>query len=92
MSVCVIWFAVIEIIFVHSYPDLFREDVRKYFSTQYLLENFPGTTEDVMLWNDMNEPSVFNGPEITMPKGTLSNSLLLQSNILSIASKSVMGL
>lgn len=53
----------------HSYPDLFREDVRKYFASQYALNNFPGTTEDVMLWNDMNEPSVFNGPEITMPKG-----------------------
>lgn len=54
-----------------SYPDLFSVDVRKYFSSRYLLENFPGTTEDVMLWNDMNEPSVFNGPEITMPKDNL---------------------
>ncbi|TFK26343.1 alpha glucosidase [Coprinopsis marcescibilis] len=26
------------------------------------------STEDVHIWNDMNEPSVFNGPEITMPK------------------------
>ncbi|KAI0048850.1 glycoside hydrolase family 31 protein [Auriscalpium vulgare] len=26
------------------------------------------STEDVYIWNDMNEPSVFNGPEITMPK------------------------
>lgn len=51
-----------------SYPDLFDPEVRKYFSSRYLLDNFPGTTEDVMLWNDMNEPSVFNGPEITMPK------------------------
>ena len=23
---------------------------------------------DVYTWNDMNEPSVFNGPEVTMPK------------------------
>ena len=27
-----------------------------------------GTTLDVFTWNDMNEPSVFNGPEVTMPK------------------------
>ncbi|CAJ0939551.1 unnamed protein product, partial [Mesorhabditis belari] len=32
------------------------------------LDKYEGTTEDVHIWNDMNEPSVFNGPEITMPK------------------------
>ncbi|KAI0313324.1 alpha-glucosidase [Amylostereum chailletii] len=26
------------------------------------------STEDVYIWNDMNEPAIFNGPEITMPK------------------------
>ncbi|KAG2158568.1 glycoside hydrolase family 31 protein [Suillus bovinus] len=26
------------------------------------------STDNVGIWNDMNEPSVFNGPEITMPK------------------------
>ncbi|KIM31479.1 glycoside hydrolase family 31 protein [Serendipita vermifera MAFF 305830] len=29
------------------------------------------STTDVFIWNDMNEPSVFNGPEITMPKTNL---------------------
>ncbi|KAI0060605.1 alpha-glucosidase [Artomyces pyxidatus] len=29
------------------------------------------STEDVYIWNDMNEPSVFNGPEITMPKDNI---------------------
>jgi alpha 1,3-glucosidase len=29
------------------------------------------STEDVHIWNDMNEPSVFNGPEITMPKDNI---------------------
>lgn len=54
-----------------SYPDLFNPEVRKYFADQYLLENFKTTTKEVMLWNDMNEPSVFNGPEITMPKDNI---------------------
>uniref|UniRef100_A0A1B0AK62 Glucosidase II subunit alpha n=1 Tax=Glossina pallidipes TaxID=7398 RepID=A0A1B0AK62_GLOPL len=54
-----------------SYPDFFRKDVRDYYAKQYLLENFRTTTGDVMLWNDMNEPSVFNGPEVTMPKDLL---------------------
>ncbi|KAF8661490.1 hypothetical protein AX16_001327 [Volvariella volvacea WC 439] len=29
------------------------------------------STETVHIWNDMNEPSVFNGPEITMPKDNI---------------------
>lgn len=51
-----------------SYPDFFRQDVREYYANQYLLSNFKTVTSDVMFWNDMNEPSVFNGPEVTMPK------------------------
>ena len=26
------------------------------------------STDDVHIWNDMNEPSIFNGPEITLQK------------------------
>lgn len=51
-----------------SYPDLLNPAARKYFADQYLLTNFWTTTERVMIWNDMNEPSVFDGPEKTMPK------------------------
>lgn len=54
-----------------SYPDLFNPEVRKYFADQYLLDNFKTSTADVMIWNDMNEPSVFNGPEVTMPKDNI---------------------
>lgn len=54
-----------------SYPDVFRQAARDYLSTRYSFQNFPSTTENVMIWNDMNEPSVFNGPESTMPKGNL---------------------
>jgi len=54
-----------------SYPDFFNPDVRKYWADLYQLENFKTVTADVMTWNDMNEPSVFNGPEITMPKDNI---------------------
>lgn len=27
--------------------------------------------ENLYVWNDMNEPSIFNGPEITMIKDTM---------------------
>jgi alpha 1,3-glucosidase len=42
--------------------------VREYYMGLYDLNKFEGTTSDVHIWNDMNEPSVFNGPEVTMPK------------------------
>ncbi|KAM0081453.1 glucosidase II [Fusarium odoratissimum] len=32
---------------------------------------FKGTLENTVVWKDMNEPSVFNGPEIIMPKDNL---------------------
>lgn len=57
-----------------SYADFFNPTVRKYFADQYLLDNFNTTTNDVFIWNDMNEPSVFGGPEGTMPKDNLHNT------------------
>lgn len=51
-----------------SYLDFFDPAVRDYYSDRYLLENYAGSTLDLHIWNDMNEPSVFNGPEVTMFK------------------------
>ncbi|XP_032524398.2 neutral alpha-glucosidase AB [Danaus plexippus] len=51
-----------------SYLDFFNPKVMDYYVKRYQFDNFPGTSKDVHIWNDMNEPSVFNGPEITMPK------------------------
>lgn len=31
-------------------------------------------TKHLYIWNDMNEPSVFNGPEYTMPKDNLHSN------------------
>lgn len=51
-----------------SYPDFWNPATRDYYKKLYGLDVFKGTTHDVWIWNDMNEPSVFNGPEVTMPK------------------------
>lgn len=51
-----------------SYPDIFNPKARDYLAEQYSFENFPYSTRDIMIWNDMNEPSTFNGPEKTFPK------------------------
>ena len=42
--------------------------VRQYWATRFLPENYVGSTLDLFTWNDMNEPSVFNAPEVTMHK------------------------
>ncbi|XP_072378517.1 neutral alpha-glucosidase AB-like [Diabrotica undecimpunctata] len=54
-----------------SYIDFYKPEAAEYYKNLYKLENFKGTSHDVYIWNDMNEPSVFNGPEITMPKDTI---------------------
>lgn len=51
-----------------SYLDFLNPAVRDYFASRYSLGNWEGSSQDLYLWNDMNEPSVFNGPEVTMPK------------------------
>ncbi|KAJ1445175.1 glycosyl hydrolases family 31-domain-containing protein [Pelagophyceae sp. CCMP2097] len=57
-----------------SYLDFTSAKVRAWFATRFSLENYKGSTHDLYIWNDMNEPSVFNGPEVTMPKDVQSLS------------------
>jgi alpha-glucosidase (family GH31 glycosyl hydrolase) len=39
-------------------------EVRDWWATQFLPGGYPGATPHLYIWNDMNEPSVFNGPEV----------------------------
>lgn len=55
-----------------SYLDFTAPHVRAWWATQFRLEKYAGSSLDVFTWNDMNEPSVFNGPEVSMPKDALS--------------------
>lgn len=54
-----------------SWPDFSNEDVQKWWASKFLLENYKGTTLDTYTWNDMNEPSMFNGPEVTFHKDAM---------------------
>lgn len=51
--------------------DAFNPAARAWWKTLFPYDQFKGTMKNVWLWNDMNEPSVFNGPEITMPKDNI---------------------
>jgi alpha 1,3-glucosidase len=51
--------------------DAFSPAAREWWSSLFKYDIFKGTMENTWIWNDMNEPSVFNGPETTMPKDNL---------------------
>ncbi|MEW5317328.1 MAG: hypothetical protein WDW38_008637 [Sanguina aurantia] len=54
-----------------SYLDVSSPHVREWWNQQFALDKYQGSTKHLYIWNDMNEPSVFNGPEITMPKDNI---------------------
>ncbi|XP_045918186.1 neutral alpha-glucosidase C isoform X2 [Micropterus dolomieu] len=54
-----------------SYLDFSSPDTRAWYSRCFSLDKYKGSTPSLFVWNDMNEPSVFDGPEQTMPKDTV---------------------
>uniref|UniRef100_A0A8C6TYH7 Glucosidase, alpha; neutral C n=1 Tax=Neogobius melanostomus TaxID=47308 RepID=A0A8C6TYH7_9GOBI len=50
------------------YLDFSNPATRAWYSRCFSLNNYKGSTSSLFVWNDMNEPSVFDGPEQTMPK------------------------
>jgi alpha 1,3-glucosidase len=51
-----------------SYLDFTNSKVRSWWADQFAYNKYQGSTSTLFTWNDMNEPSVFNGPEVTMQK------------------------
>lgn len=54
-----------------SYIDFTNIAAREHYINTYSLDRYKGSTLDTFIWNDMNEPSVFNGPEVTMQKDNI---------------------
>ncbi|KAM7267039.1 hypothetical protein ACFE04_009205 [Oxalis oulophora] len=54
-----------------SYLDMVNPEIREWWAEKLSYENYVGSTPSLYIWNDMNEPSVFNGPEVTMPRDAL---------------------
>ncbi|XP_077178869.1 neutral alpha-glucosidase C isoform X2 [Paroedura picta] len=51
-----------------SYLDFTNPDVREWYADQFAFKNYKDSSEILFVWNDMNEPSVFRGVELTMQK------------------------
>ncbi len=51
--------------------DCFNPKAREWWKSLFRYDKFKGTAKNMFVWNDMNEPSVFNGPETTGPKDNL---------------------
>lgn len=47
-----------------SYPDMLNPEIRSWWADKFSYTNYVGSTPSLYIWNDMNEPSVFNGPEV----------------------------
>uniref|UniRef100_A0A8C3PRF7 Glycoside hydrolase family 31 N-terminal domain-containing protein n=1 Tax=Calidris pygmaea TaxID=425635 RepID=A0A8C3PRF7_9CHAR len=50
------------------YLDFTNPEVRKWYGDQFAFKTYKGSTNILFVWNDMNEPSVFKGAELTMQK------------------------
>lgn len=55
-----------------SYLDFTADKVRSWWADQFAYDRYQGSTPSLFTWNDMNEPSVFNGPEVSMQKDLLN--------------------
>ncbi|KAF9357917.1 hypothetical protein BGX26_002855 [Mortierella sp. AD094] len=51
--------------------DFYNPKARDWWASQFSYDRYIGSTKSLFTWNDMNEPSVFNGPEITIPKDVI---------------------
>lgn len=54
-----------------SWVDYTDPSGRRWWAERFKHENYAGSSERLFIWNDMNEPSVFSGPEVTMHKTAL---------------------
>lgn len=54
--------------------DAFNPLAIKWWAGLFKYDAFKGSLPNTFIWNDMNEPSVFNGPETTMPKDNLHHN------------------
>ncbi|KAM3866502.1 neutral alpha-glucosidase AB [Diretmus argenteus] len=58
-----------------GYPDFTNPEMRTWWASMFAYDQYEGSMENLYTWNDMNEPSVFNGPEVTMHKDAVHGAV-----------------
>lgn len=53
------------------YMDCFNPATIEWWKSLFKYDKYKGTSPNIFIWNDMNEPSVFNGVETTMQRDNL---------------------
>ncbi|EAY22440.1 Glycosyl hydrolases family 31 protein [Trichomonas vaginalis G3] len=54
-----------------SWVDFTNPWARVWWETLFEFENYKGSTLSLYIWNDMNEPAVFDVPDMTLPKDVI---------------------
>ncbi|KAF9127236.1 hypothetical protein BGW39_006025 [Mortierella sp. 14UC] len=54
-----------------QWVDFENPRAKDWWASQFSYDRYLGSTSNLFTWNDMNEPSVFTGPEITLPKDAM---------------------
>ncbi|KAJ6235631.1 hypothetical protein M0813_28463 [Anaeramoeba flamelloides] len=63
------------------WPDFLNPKVREWWSSRFSYDKYEGSTKNLYIWNDMNEPSVFHLPENTLPRDTIHFGEIENRNI-----------
>lgn len=53
------------------WPDYTNPETMKWWSSWYNVDKFEGAKDNLHVWNDMNEPAVFTGPDISMHRDSI---------------------
>ncbi|KAF9576907.1 hypothetical protein EC968_000032 [Mortierella alpina] len=61
--------------------DFYNPKARDWWASLFSYDRYKSSTKDLFTWNDMNEPSVFSGPEITIPKDVIHYGKVEHRNV-----------
>ncbi|CCG83801.1 protein of unknown function [Taphrina deformans PYCC 5710] len=53
------------------WPDFTKPETSKWWSEWYDVSKFEGSKDNLHIWNDMNEPAIFTGPDISMHRDSI---------------------
>jgi len=59
-----------------SWIDFMNPEARTFWASKFGLDQYRGSSENLFIWNDMNEPAIFSGCETTMERDCIHHGKL----------------